>query len=314
MNMQSINGQTRRKRVDLFGRVPFVRRLILLAILAMLVLLAVVGVSWRWHIYVPESARGVWRRVSDATITGQVKAAFALSKRISAYDISVDTRDGVVTLTGQAPSEIDRELAGDVAKDTTGVKQVDNQIKVEPGLQPSEASRRESSRVADLEIYADLREKLAAGQIFAGNQIQVSVKDRVVTFAGQAQTPQQKAAAEQLARSAPNVAGVVNQLSVANQAAQTETPGVSDRESKDQELANQVLFAIFNERDNFSNVGAIKVENRNGNVTLTGTVASRAERALAERVARAVKGVSAVSNRLSVASKSGNYKSRDGAA
>jgi osmotically-inducible protein OsmY len=266
--------------------------------LALVVLGAVFVYGWRWQITVPNSAREVIRDVSDAGITAQVKAAFALSKRISAYEIGVETKGGVVTLTGQAPSEVDRELAGDVAKDTTGVKQVDNQIRVEPGLKPSDASLRENARVTDLEIHANLRERLAASEFLSGNEINVSVKDRVVTLAGRTQTPQQKTGVEQLARSIPNVANVVNQLTVMNPgAAQSET---SERESKDKELANQVLFSLFNERDSFTNLGTIKVESRNGAVTLSGAVYSRAERALAERVARGVKGVSSVSNRLTV--------------
>jgi hyperosmotically inducible periplasmic protein len=273
----------------------------MIAILALVVLGAIFVYGWHWQITVPDSARNVIRGVSDAGITAQVKAAFALSKRISAYEIGVETKGGVVTLTGKAPSEIDRELAGNVAKDTMGVKQVDNQILVEPGLKPSDAVLRESARVTDLEIHAYLRERLTASELFSGNEINVSVKDRVVTLTGRTKTAQQKTSVEQLARSAPNVADVVNQLTVANTgAAQAEAPGVSERESKDKELANQVSFALFNERDNFTNLGTIKVESRNGAVTLSGPVHSRAERALAERVAREVKGVSSVSNRLTV--------------
>jgi osmotically-inducible protein OsmY len=271
---------------------------ILIAILALVVLGAVFVYGWRWQATVPDSAREVIRDVSDAGITAQVKAAFALSKRISAYEIGVETKDGVVKLTGQAPSEIDRELAGNVASDTTGVKQVDNQIRVEPGLKPSDASLRESARVTDLEIHAYLRERLAASEFLSGNEINVSVKDRVVMLAGRTQTPQQKTGVEQLARSIPNVANVVNQLTVTNPgAAQSET---SERESKDKELANQVMFALFNDRDNFTSLSTIKVDSHNGAVTLSGPVSSRAERALAERVARGVKGVSSVNNRLTV--------------
>lgn len=280
------------------------RRKTLILLLGLVALVAMVGVAWRWQFAIPGSARDVLRDVTDAGITGQVKAAFALSKRISAYEIGVDTKDGVVTLTGQVPSEIDRELAGAVAKDTTGVKQVNNQLRAEPGLKPSDASVRESSRVADLEIHADLRERLAASEylsIQAGNEIQVSVKDRVVTLTGQTQTQQQKAGTEQLARGVSNVADVVNQLKVANPgAAQAETPGVPEQGNKNKDLANPVSFALFNERDSFTNMAAIKVESRNGAVTLSGAVTSRAERSLAERVARGVKGFSSVSNRLTV--------------
>ena len=297
MHMEPVKRKTWSAR-DRFTRGGSFRGAILIAILALVILGAIFVYGWRWQITVPDSARNVIRDVSDAGVTAQVKAAFALSKRISAYEIGVKTKDGVVTLTGQSPSEIDRELAGNVARDTTGVKQVDNQIRVEPGLKPSDTSLRESARVTDLEIHAYLRERLAASEFLSGNEINVSVKDRVVTLTGRTQTPQQKAGVEQLARSIPNVADVVNQLTATNPgAAQSET---SERESKDKELANHVLFALFNERDNFTNLGTIKVESRNGAVTLSGAVPSRAERALAERVARGVKGVSSVSNRLSV--------------
>ncbi len=248
-----------------------------------------------------DSLWNLMQRREDGLIVENVKSAFGLSKRLSAYEIQVAARDGVVTLTGQVPSEIEKELAASVAKDTKGVKQVDNQIQIEPGLKPAEESIRESARVADLEIRADLRERLAASPELKDKEIQLSVQDRVVTLSGQVETPQQKIGAEQLARAISNVASVVNNLIVTNpDATRTEVPGVSESEARDRELAQQVSFALFKERDNFANVGAIKVEARNGNVTLSGSVVSRAERALAERITREVKGVNKINNALTV--------------
>jgi osmotically-inducible protein OsmY len=165
-------------------------------------------------------------------------------------------------------------------------------------MKPSETSLREGARIADLEIRADLQERLAASPELKGKEIQVSVQDRVVTLAGQVETPAQKTGAEQLARSISNVANVINNLSVGNpNAPLTEVPGMP---TKDGELARQVSFALFNERENFVNPGAIKVESRDGRVTLSGSVASRAERALAERVARDVKEAQSINNQLTV--------------
>ena len=59
-------------------------------------------------------------------------------------------------------------------------------------------------------------------------------------------------------------------------------------------------FALFNERDNFSDVSRIKVDSREGKVKLTGSVNSRAERALAERIAGDVAGVGDVDNQLTI--------------
>lgn len=249
----------------------------------------------------PQMAQNALAQAADATTSGKVKSAFALSKRLSPYDISVDSRDGVVTLKGKVTSDIDKELAASVAKDTTGVKQVNNELIVEPGVKPSDASLRESARVADLEIQADLRERLAASEELRGQPLQVAVQNRVVTLTGQVETPAQKTGAEQLARAVSNVANVVNNLNVTNPAAnQTAVPGVPDSVLKDQELAKQVSFALFNARDNFVNASAIRAESRDGEVTLAGTVASRAERVLAERIAHDVAGVKSVRNQLTI--------------
>ncbi len=246
----------------------------------------------------------VWggeRSAASVAITNKVKSAFLLSKRLSAYEINVETKDGVVTLTGQVPTEVDKELAGSVAKDVPEVAGVNNQIQVNPGIRPSEATAREGMRVTDLEIRADLNEKLAKSQGLQGQNVQVGVEDRIVTLNGRVETPAQKTGAEQLAMSVANVVNVINRLEVSNPSApQNETPGAPESASRDRELANRVLFALFKDRDNFTDVGAIKVGSREGAVTLTGATSNRAERALAERIAREVDGVKSVSNQLSV--------------
>jgi osmotically-inducible protein OsmY len=220
---------------------------------------------------------------------------------LSAYEIGVETKGGVVTLTGQVPTEVDKDLAGNVAKDVPEVSSVDNQLQVNMGIRPSEATAREGMRITDLEIRADLNEKLAKSQGLQGQNVQVGIQDRIVTLTGRVETPAQKAGAEQLAMSVANVVSVANKLEVSNPAAaQSETPGASESSAKDVELTNRVLFALFKERENFTDVGAIKVARREGAVILTGSVASRSERALSERIAREVDGVKSVSNQLTV--------------
>jgi osmotically-inducible protein OsmY len=246
-----------------------------------------------------------WRQqASDLAVSNNVRAAFALSKRLSAYAINVETKEGVVMLSGQVPTEVDKELAENVTKDVPDVKGVNNQLMVQPGLKPSEASVREGMRVTDLEIRADLNEKMVQSQALKGQNIQVSVQDRIVTLTGQVETPAQKTGAGQLAQIIANVVEVVNNLSVSNPgAALNETPGMPESASKDKDLANRVLFALFKERDNFADIVAIKAASREGVVTLSGSVVSRAERALAERIIREVDGVKGINNQLTVVPK-----------
>lgn len=71
--------------------------------------------------------------VHDATITASIKMQLATGKGVAAHNINVDTRQGRVILTGQVASEAERQLAVRIAKDTEGVREVENQLLVSRG-------------------------------------------------------------------------------------------------------------------------------------------------------------------------------------
>lgn len=73
---------------------------------------------------------------SDAVITTKVKGAFVADSALSALDIAVETNNGTVTLTGTVGTEAEVEQAARVARDVEGVKQVQNDIKVDPSKAP----------------------------------------------------------------------------------------------------------------------------------------------------------------------------------
>lgn len=64
-------------------------------------------------------------KVDDAWITTKVKSEFGTTKHIHATDISVDTTDGKVTLTGTVASKHEKAKAIHVARHVKGVKSVD---------------------------------------------------------------------------------------------------------------------------------------------------------------------------------------------
>lgn len=68
---------------------------------------------------------------SDAVITTKVKGAFVAQSALSALDISVETINGNVTLSGTVGSEAEVELANHVARGVEGVKHVSNDLKVD---------------------------------------------------------------------------------------------------------------------------------------------------------------------------------------
>jgi hyperosmotically inducible periplasmic protein len=68
--------------------------------------------------------------VDDSTITAKVKAKHAEDKMVSAMRINVDTREGVVLLTGEARTEGEMKRAETLAKQVDGVKSVTNKIEL----------------------------------------------------------------------------------------------------------------------------------------------------------------------------------------
>ncbi len=74
------------------------------------------------------TANKVGVAIDDAAITTAVNAALVKDKDLSALKIDVDTKAGVVTLYGPAPSASARERATTIAKAVTGVTSVNNQL------------------------------------------------------------------------------------------------------------------------------------------------------------------------------------------
>lgn len=70
--------------------------------------------------------------VDDATITARVKAKFAEDPTVSAMSISVETLRGTVQLSGFAKSTTEKNRADEIARATSGVKSVMNNIVVRP--------------------------------------------------------------------------------------------------------------------------------------------------------------------------------------
>lgn len=66
--------------------------------------------------------------VDDATLTTRVKAKFAEDRTVSAMAISVETFKGVVMLSGVAKSAEERSMAEKLARNTSGVADVKNEI------------------------------------------------------------------------------------------------------------------------------------------------------------------------------------------
>jgi hyperosmotically inducible periplasmic protein len=72
----------------------------------------------------PEPARSLGEHIDDATITAAVKTRLLDDPLVKGLKIDVDTREGVVFLTGSVGSQKESERAVEIARATEHVKEV----------------------------------------------------------------------------------------------------------------------------------------------------------------------------------------------
>ena len=82
--------------------------------------------------------RSVGEKMDDAKITTAVKTKLAADRVKNLVDVSVETDDGIVRLTGKVRTAEDKFEAERIARRTKGVREVRNELKVEaPNASPS---------------------------------------------------------------------------------------------------------------------------------------------------------------------------------
>ncbi len=80
-----------------------------------------------------QAGTSVGEKIDDVAITAKVSGSLAKDPDLSAIKINVDTKDGVVTLNGPAPTAAAKDKATAIAKGVQGVTSVNNQLMVTPG-------------------------------------------------------------------------------------------------------------------------------------------------------------------------------------
>jgi osmotically-inducible protein OsmY len=171
----------------------------------------------------------------DAWITGKLEAVYALNPHLDAFTIKTETTGAKVHLTGTVDSEIDRDLAGELAKGIDGVVSVDNDLVVKSGTRTAahpttttKSTEKSSDAttagkggdrpfgvwVDDATTTAMVKSKLLADPQIKGTKIDVDTRGDVVTLSGTVASKEQKQLAEQIAKNTGDVKQVKNQLVV----------------------------------------------------------------------------------------------------
>jgi osmotically-inducible protein OsmY len=149
----------------------------------------------------------VGEEIDDATITTKVEAKLAGDPDVSAFNVDVDTNEGVVRLSGTVEKPEARDEAVKLARETEGVRRVINDIKVGD-------TRGVGDRLSDTEITTKIKAKITGDGDLNPFNINVDTKDGVVTLRGAVKTMEAKQEAERIARDTTGVKSVHNMLEV----------------------------------------------------------------------------------------------------
>jgi hyperosmotically inducible protein len=159
--------------------------------------------------------------VKDAYLHGKIISAYAFNPHVSAYDIDVKVDNGVATLNGAVDSDIERDLAVEIARGIDGVNDVHSNLAVKAGSRETARLSREKSRrtvgqtLDDAGTTAAIKTKLLANKNTSGLKINVDTKNNVVTLTGNVASGAEADLAEHIARNSADVIDVRNELSVA---------------------------------------------------------------------------------------------------
>ena len=149
---------------------------------------------------------------SDGWITMKVKTALLFHRHVSATGTTVYTKDGVVTLQGEASSEAAKELTTEYATDIDHVKAVKNEMTIAAAAAP--ASETTGDKIDDASITAQVKSSLLSHHSTSALHTTVSTTDGVVTVSGVAKNDAEKSLVTKLATDINGVNSVVNNMTV----------------------------------------------------------------------------------------------------
>ncbi|MGH7896515.1 MAG: BON domain-containing protein, partial [Candidatus Binatia bacterium] len=233
----------------------------------------------------------------DSWITTKAKIALFTTLGWSAGEISLDTVDGRLTLYGEVPSTADKAKAVEVARSIEGVSEVRDLLVVEEERQPSSRSDTSIRKHVDRAL-----EKNAQG----GGVTVESVKAGVVRLSGKAPNSIALLRAIEIVRRVKGVRRVENAVEVGTDDTDLDVwgrhelrqdgRGIFDA-ANDLWLTAEVRLRLLAD----PRIGTdVSVDCHDEEVTLFGTVGSKAEKEAAEEDARSVPGVDDVENELQI--------------
>jgi hyperosmotically inducible protein len=230
----------------------------------------------------------------DARIESSARDSYVFQKYLKDDAITLESSDGIVTLTGTVVQDDHKFLAQETVASLPGVISVVNRLELE-----GEPVAENSDAWIGMKVKTSL--------LFHRNvsaMTDVSAKDGIVTLQGEATSQAQKELTAELVKDVKGVNGVQNEMTVA----------VTSGQPVDKSMGEKI-DAMGDSVDDASTTALVKmtllyhrstsglrttVETNKGVVTLSGSAKSAAEKDLVSKYVQDVHGVKSVVNNITV--------------
>jgi len=150
---------------------------------------------------------------SDGWLGTKVKSALLFHRNVRATKTDVNVRDGIVTLSGEASSQAQKELTAEYAGDVEGVKEVINDMTVDKS--PAKATATIGEKIDDASITAQVKSSLMSHRSTSALKTKVKTTDGVVTLTGIARNAAEKSLVTKLVNDIDGVNSVINNMTIA---------------------------------------------------------------------------------------------------
>jgi hyperosmotically inducible periplasmic protein len=233
--------------------------------------------------------------VTDDRIESSAKESYVFKTYLSDDDIKIESRDGIVTLTGTVSEETHKHLAGETVASIPGVKSVNSELELK-GEAPAEYS--------DAWLMTKVKTSLLFHRSVSGIKTEVLARDGIVTLRGEATSQAQKDLATKYAQDVEGVKEVQNEMTVViaemkpDEKTMGEKTGEVEEWIDDASITALVKTALLHHRSTSGLNTTVVTEE--GVVTLSGTAKNAAEKDLATELVSDVNGVKKVINNMTV--------------
>ena len=148
----------------------------------------------------------------DVWIGRKVKLALLFHSKVNAGATTVEVKDAVVTLNGEASSAAQKDLTQEYAQDIEGVKEVKNEMTV--AATPVMAERTAGEKMDDASVTAQVKSALTTHRSTSAISTKVETRDGEVTLTGIAKNDAEKALVTKLVTDIQGVTSVKNQMTI----------------------------------------------------------------------------------------------------